>query len=152
MQSLVFRSNSWDKKYLDVTKAFAAGQIFMPRFSAELVEHFRSPRNAGEMADATVIGSAARGGNAPRVAVYLKVDNDLVTRASFTTFGCGVTIACCSAVTELATGRTVAECAEITEQSVVEALRGIPADKKFCAGLVVSALHDAIAKLAWDRR
>lgn len=119
----------------------------MPRFSPKLTEHFNTPRNAGEIALPTVVGEANRAGRARRVTIYLKVEDNLVSQASFTTFGCGVTIACCSALTELATGRSIDECHSIKAADIVAELDGIPADKQFCAGVAVAALRQAIEKL-----
>lgn len=111
------------------------------------MEHFHSPRNAGEMAAATAAGTATRNGNAPRVTIYLKVDDEAVAAASFTTVGCGATIACCSALTEMVTGQPVEECRMIAAQQVIDALDGIPSDKDFCAQIAVNALCDALSKL-----
>ena len=52
---------------------------FLPRFTAKLMEHFNSPRSAGETEVATAAGLATRSGKERRVAIYLKVDGDAVT-------------------------------------------------------------------------
>jgi NifU-like protein involved in Fe-S cluster formation len=68
-----------------------------------------------------------------------------VRRAAYEAAGCGVTIACCSMLTELVAGRTVAECLTITTGQVEAALDGLPFEKRFCAGLVIEALQRALS-------
>jgi nitrogen fixation protein NifU and related proteins len=117
-------------------------------YSAKVMSHFHAPRNAGRMEDADIIGRGSLNGRSPCTEIYLKITGSTVRRASFTTFGCGVSIACASVVTEMLAGRRRAECAEITESQIIDALDGIPSEKQFCAGIVVLAVRDAIAQWA----
>ena len=116
-------------------------------YSSTLWDHFNSPRNAGELKDADAVGKANINGRAPRFAIYLKAIDDKVAKASFQTFGCGYSIAACSALTEMVTGKTIAECWGITADHVVAALDGMPEEKRFCADMAVAALRDALAQL-----
>ncbi|MCH7725477.1 MAG: iron-sulfur cluster assembly scaffold protein [Planctomycetes bacterium] len=117
----------------------------MPRFSQTLLDHARSPRNAGKLDRADAVGEASLHGRAPYTTVYLTFDGDVIAQASFEAFGCGVTIASCSALTEIIVGKTEEECLGIESETVMKALNGIPADKAFCAELAVEALRMAIA-------
>jgi nitrogen fixation NifU-like protein len=116
-------------------------------YSSTLWDHFTSPRNAGEMKHADAVGKASINGRAPHFTVYLKATDRKVTRATFQTFGCGYSIAACSALTELVTGKTISECRGITADHVVTALDGMPEEKRFCADLAIAALRDALEKL-----
>lgn len=118
----------------------------MARFSPTLLDHSANPRNAGALDTGNAVGDADLSGRAPRVQIYLVVDRDVIAQASFTAFGCGVTIAAGSVLTELAKGRTLDECRNITGRDIADALDGIPTDKQFCADVVAAALHDAIDK------
>ena len=120
----------------------------MGRFSAKLTEHFHAPRNAGALEDADVIGRGSLDDRAPYTTLYLKITNQTVARCGFQTFGCGVSIACASVLTELLIGQTIDAGRAITAESVIEALDGIPDDKRFCAEVVVSALCDALKEWA----
>ncbi len=117
-------------------------------YSSTLWDHFNSPRNAGELKDADAVGKANINGRAPRFAIYLKAIDDKVAKASFQTFGCGYSIAACSALTEMVTGKTISECREITADQLVAALDGMPEEKRFCADMAVAALRDALAQLS----
>lgn len=90
------------------------------------------------------VGKGTFGGNAPRVTIYVKFDGNRVAKASFQTFGCGFTIAACSALTEWVGGRTINECLKVSSKDLIASLDGMPADKAHCAQVVVDALRDAL--------
>lgn len=115
-------------------------------FSETLLDHARYPRNGGRMDSPDAVGHADRGGSPPSTDIYLRIADGRVLAAKFTTFGCGVSVASCSAVTELATRKCLHECLEIRSEHIVELLEGVPHDRRFCADLAVLALHDAIQK------
>lgn len=118
----------------------------MPRFSDILLEHFHEPRNLRKMEHPDRTGQAAitGGGN---FTIYLRLNCNQVAEATFEAFGCGVTVACGSMLTELVEGRSVAECQTITAERLAETLGGIPPDKRHCPMLAVGALCDALRDL-----
>lgn len=117
----------------------------MPRFSATLLDHAESPRNGGKLDSANAVGMASLNGQAPYTTIHLRIEeNEAIADAKFEAFGCGVTIAACSALTELVIGQTVSEAEELSPTDITSALDGIPPDKQFCAHLANSALHNAI--------
>ena len=118
----------------------------MPQYSATLLDHFYQPRNAGALPNAHVVGRASLDGRAPYLDLYLRFDADVITAASFATFGCAAAIACGSVMTELVFGRSVLECDCIDAMAVTHALDGIPPEKAFCADLAVRALRNGLAQ------
>ena len=117
----------------------------MPRYSSLLMQHFQTPHNAGALEEYDGLGEASLAGRAPRITIYLQLQNGLISRAGFETFGCGVSIACGSAITEMALGRAPLECLAIDNNDLVEVLGGVPPEKRFCADLAVRALRAAVA-------
>ena len=115
-------------------------------FSETLLDHARYPRNGGAMQAPDAVGHADRNGTPPTTDIYLRIDNERVLASKFTTFGCGVSVAACSVLTELVNGKPLDECLALRAEQVVEALDGVPDDRRFCADLAVTALHDAILK------
>ena len=119
----------------------------MPLPYTELVmEHFRHPRNVGQIDDAdakAVEGSPACG---DMVAVYLKVDfeSQRITDIKFKSYGCASNIATGSIITELAKGKTLEEARNITWKEASEALGGLPPIKSHCSVLAVDGLRSAI--------
>jgi len=110
------------------------------------MEHFRHPRNVGQIEDAdakSVEGSPACG---DMVAVYLKVDAETqrITDIKFESYGCASNIATGSIITELAKGKTLEEAKQFTWKDASEALGGLPPIKTHCSVLAVDGLRAAI--------
>jgi nitrogen fixation NifU-like protein len=111
------------------------------------MEHFQYPCNRGAMESPDVIGHGSLHGSAPFVTLYLKLDEERVSQVTFEAAGCGVTIACASAITELVLGRKPAQCLQISRGELAAALDGVPEDKSYCADVVIDALRDAVRRL-----
>jgi len=114
-------------------------------YSERLVDHFLQPRNVGEIADAD---GAARVGDpacGDVLAVWIKVNADhRLTDVRFKCRGCPTAIACASMMTELAVGADLDEASEITDETVEDALGGLPPAKRHCSSLAATALNNAI--------
>jgi NifU-like protein involved in Fe-S cluster formation/Pyruvate/2-oxoacid:ferredoxin oxidoreductase delta subunit len=79
--------------------------------------------------------------------IFLKLDDNTLSEVKFLTDRCGATIACRSAVIELAKGKTPYEAGKIYPQSVIQYLDGLPASHVHCAVLVAQTLREAIENL-----
>ncbi len=116
----------------------------MSMYSEKVMEHFRNPRNVGEIEDADGIGEVGNASCGDIMKIYLKVENDVIEDVKFQTFGCGSAIATSSMVTEMVMGKTLEEAESVTNKAVAEALDGLPPTKMHCSNLAADALHDAI--------
>ena len=115
-------------------------------YSKEVMDHFTNPRNMGEIEDASGIGTVGNAKCGDIMRVYLKIDDEIITNASFKTFGCGAAVATSSMATEMVIGKTINEALKITNKAVAQALGGLPAEKGHCSVLAEEALHAAL----WD--
>jgi len=113
-------------------------------YSEKVLDHFKNPRNVGEIKDADGVGTVGNPVCGDMMTMYIKVKDDRITDIKFKTYGCGAAIATSSMTTELAKGKTVDEALEITRQSVADALEGLPPVKMHCSNLAADALHEAI--------
>lgn len=113
-------------------------------YSEKVMDHFRNPRNVGEIPDADGIGEVGNAKCGDIMRMYIKVDNDIITDAKFMTFGCGSAIATSSMATELIKGQHVSKALELTNEAVVEALGGLPAYKIHCSVLAEEAVKLAV--------
>ncbi len=117
-------------------------------YSEKVLEHFRNPRNMGEMKDADSIGQVGNPVCGDLMFIYIKVKNkngkEIIKDISFQTFGCAAAIATSSMITELAIGKTLNEAMKITRQDVVDSLDGLPPIKMHCSNLAAEGLHEAI--------
>lgn len=113
-------------------------------YSEKVMDHFKNPRNVGEIYDADGVGEVGNPACGDIMAFYIKVKDDVLEDVKFKTFGCGAAIAVSSMVSELAVGKTLDEAMKITNKSVMEALDGLPKKKHHCSNLGADALHRAI--------
>ena len=113
-------------------------------YSEKVLDHFKNPRNVGEIENPDGEGSVGNPVCGDMMTIYLKIKNERIDDIKFKTFGCGAAIATTSMTTELAKGKTLDEAMEITRDMVAEALDGLPPVKMHCSNLAADALHDAI--------
>lgn len=113
-------------------------------YTDKVMEHFRNPRNMGEISDADGVGTVGNPVCGDMMTIYIKVKDNHINDIKFKTFGCGAAIATSSMVTELAKGKTLEEALKITRGDVADALEGLPPIKMHCSNLAADALHAAI--------
>jgi nitrogen fixation NifU-like protein len=113
-------------------------------YSEKVLDHFRNPRNVGEIEDPDGVGTVGNPVCGDVMSIYIKVNDDKIEDIKFKTFGCGAAIATTSMTTELAKGKTLDEALEITRQDVADELGGLPPVKMHCSNLAADALHEAI--------
>ncbi|UCF89713.1 MAG: Fe-S cluster assembly scaffold protein NifU [bacterium] len=113
-------------------------------YSEKVMDHFRNPRNVGEIEDADGVGEVGNASCGDIMKIYLKVKDNVIEDVKFQTFGCGSAIATSSMVTEMVMGKTLEEAEAVTNKAVAEALDGLPPTKMHCSNLAADALHDAI--------
>ena len=114
-------------------------------YSEKVMDHFQHPRNMGEIEDASGVGTVGNAKCGDIMRIYLKINDDgVITDAKFNTFGCASAIASSSMATEMVKGRTIAEARKLTNQEVVDALDGLPAQKIHCSVLADEAINAAL--------
>jgi nitrogen fixation NifU-like protein len=113
-------------------------------YSEKVMEHFKNPRNMGEIPNADGVGTVGNPMCGDLMTIYIKVRNNRLEDIKFKTFGCGAAIATSSMITELAKGKTLEEGLKITRANVAESLGGLPPIKMHCSNLAADALHAAI--------
>jgi len=113
-------------------------------YSEKVIEHFRNPRNMGEIKGADGVGTVGNPLCGDQMTIYIKVKNNRIVDIKFKTFGCAAAIATSSMITELAKGKTLEEAMKITRKDVADELDGLPPIKMHCSNLAADALHAAI--------
>lgn len=113
-------------------------------YSEKVLDHFRNPRNVGEIEDADGVGTVGNPVCGDMMSIYIKVEDEKISDIKFKTFGCGAAIATTSMTTEIAKGKTLDEAMEITRKDVADELGGLPPVKMHCSNLAADALHEAI--------
>jgi nitrogen fixation NifU-like protein len=113
-------------------------------YSERVMEHFRNPRNVGEIEDASGVGEIGNPVCGDMMTFYVKIESGILADVKFKTFGCGAAIAVSSMVSEMAKGKTVEEAMKISNADVAKELGGLPPNKLHCSNLGADALHKAI--------
>lgn len=81
-----------------------------------ILEHYRRPRNKGELADPSADVHMANPVCGDEIRLQLRVEDDVVRGARFTGSGCSISQAAVSMLTGLLEGRSVAEARELAER------------------------------------
>jgi len=123
--------------------------IILAMLSEALLDHFRNPRNAGELPGATArieVSNPVCGDVLRLAAVF---EDGVVREVGFLCRGCTASIACASLLTESMRGRELRGLRKITAESLSEALGGLPEASFHAAQLArqaLEALLEAVGK------
>lgn len=113
-------------------------------YSEKVMDHFSNPRNVGEVEEADGTGTVGNPQCGDIMKLTLKVEGDVIQDVKFKTFGCGAAIATSSMITELVKGKKLSEAGEVSNNTVSEALDGLPPVKEHCSNLAADALQAAL--------
>jgi len=120
-------------------------------YSETAIDHAMNPRNVGNIEAADGYASIT-GPCGDTMEIWLKVRNDTIVKTTFTTDGCGTTIAAGSIVTEIARGKSIIQALRIDQQDVLNALGGLPEESQHCALLAANTLKEAVKDYLAIRR
>jgi nitrogen fixation NifU-like protein len=115
--------------------------IILAMLSEALLDHFRNPRNTGELPEATArieVSNPVCGDVLRLAAVF---EDGVVREVGFLCRGCTASIACASLLTESMRGRELRGLRKITAESLSEALGGLPEASFHAAQLARQALE-----------
>jgi nitrogen fixation NifU-like protein len=113
-------------------------------YSEKVRAHYASPRNVGSIAEPSGKAMVKSPVDSDTVLITLRVEDDRIVDVKFKCMGCAVAIACSSMATEMVLGKSVEEASQISEQTVADALGGIPEFKMRCSNLAPQAIRKAI--------
>ena len=116
-------------------------------YSAAVLDHFKNPRNAGELPDATVTVEVTNPACGDIMQFAVRVSGNCIADARFKTRGCVTAIACGSLLTEMVRGKTLEEARRITYTQISDALGGLPTATVHGSQLARDALEAVLAAL-----
>lgn len=115
--------------------------------SPALIDHFRNPRNVGELAPPALMVEVSNPVCGDILRLSVVVEEGRVKEARYKVRGCAASIGAGSALTELMTGCDRAGLKGIGKEDVEGAVGGLSNESKHAAGLCVDALAAVVAKL-----
>ncbi len=116
-------------------------------YSAQLLDHFQNPRNAGEIAGADAVAEVENPACGDVLRLSLNASAGRITQAQFKAKGCVAVIACGSALTELVLGKTLNEAQELRREDVNALVGGLPQASDHAAHLALDALSAALRQI-----
>jgi nitrogen fixation NifU-like protein len=116
-------------------------------YSAQLLDHFQHPRNAGELPDADTQVRLENPACGDILELAIKMNAGTISEIRFRAKGCVPAMACASAITELAKGKSRREASAIGKAEVVKAVGGVPPASGHAAQLAIDALRATLQKL-----
>jgi nitrogen fixation NifU-like protein len=117
-------------------------------YSAQLLDHFQNPRNAGELPDADSAAEIENPACGDVLRLTLKASAGRIIHAKFKAKGCVTAIACGSALTELVVGKTPDEAGNLRREDIIEAVGGIPQASTHAVQLALDALALALSRIS----
>lgn len=118
-----------------------------PVYSAQLLDHFQNPRNAGELQNADAITRAENPACGDVLELSLKLDGDRIADIRFRAKGCVPAMACGSAITELTKGKRVETARAIRREELLTTVGGLPEASSHASHLAMDALMTLLRKL-----
>jgi len=112
--------------------------------SKKVIDNFSNPKNVGEIDNPDGVGHIGDPAWGIDLELYIKVENNTITDAKFKAFGCAVTIATSSMVSEMLKGKSVKQALSISSQEIAEALDGLPPPKMHSSELGQELIKSAI--------
>ncbi|MFC1731904.1 iron-sulfur cluster assembly scaffold protein [candidate division KSB1 bacterium] len=104
-------------------------------YSEKAIEYFLNKLHVGSLQNPSVEYSY-KGHCGDTMKIFLKINSDIITEASFEAIGCAGAYSAGSALIELIKGKHINVAEKITEADIIEHLGDIPPSKADCIVLV----------------
>jgi nitrogen fixation NifU-like protein len=115
--------------------------------SPELIEHFRNPRNVGELPAPAITVEVSNPICGDILRLSALIEGGCITKSGFKVRGCTASIAAGSALTELITGKDKSALKSLTAADIDAAVGGLANESKHAAMLCVDAVRALVARL-----
>ena len=109
-------------------------------FNEIVLEHFRNPHNAGELANANATVEVTNPVCGDILRLSVRVEGNSIVEIRFKTQGCVAAIAASSILTDLLAGKSRVQAGEITAELISRSLNNLPPASFHAAQLCVDAV------------
>ena len=114
-------------------------------YSAELLDHFQNPRNAGELEAPDAVAQLENPvcGDVLELSLRLektKLEGTRIAEIRFRAKGCVPAMACGSAITELIKGKSLEEARQVSREELVRRVGGLPPASDHASHLAIDTL------------
>jgi nitrogen fixation NifU-like protein len=120
-------------------------------YGERLIDHFRNPRNVGELAPPAVSVEVSNPACGDLLRLSARLSGDTIGEVRYRTRGCTASIAAGSALTVWLAGKTLDEAAAMRAETLEELLGGLSPESRHAARLCADAV-EALLRAAGRRR
>ena len=118
----------------------------MAAFSEAVLEHFRNPRNSGDLDNATHRAEVTNPVCGDVLQLAARVEEGQIREARFLCRGCTTAIACASWLTERISGISLEEARSVGADAIAVGLGGLPEETRHGAVLAADAVKALLKK------
>ena len=116
-------------------------------YSAELLDHFQNPRNAGKLEAPDRAAQLENPACGDILELTLKLEGRRIADIRFRAKGCVPAMACGSAITELAKGKSVDQARQVSREDLVQKVGGLPQASAHASHLAIDTLAALLRNL-----
>jgi nitrogen fixation NifU-like protein len=110
-------------------------------YSAEVLDHFQNPRNAGTLKSPDVSAQMENPACGDVLELSAKLAGRTIVEIGFRAKGCVPAMACGSAVTELLKNKNIEEARQVSREELVRKVGGLPPASSHAAQLAMDTLN-----------
>ena len=119
-------------------------------YSAEVLDHFEHPRNAGVIDRADARARVENPACGDVLELTIKRVGGRIAEIGFRAKGCVAAMACGSALTELVRGKSLVEARKLTREDLLRAVGGLPPASSHASHLAMDALQAVLRQTSPD--
>jgi nitrogen fixation protein NifU and related proteins len=138
-----------DKAVAEIRSMLAEGM--RDKYSDEVLKNWLDPQHLGEMERADGYAKLT-GACGDMMEFFLRVQNEEILEAKFSTDGCITSIAAGNMGAKLSSGKTIDEALLILPSDILAGLCGLPAEHEHCAQLAADTIQEAIRDYFLSKR
>ena len=116
-------------------------------YSAELLDHFQNPRNAGQIEAPDRAARLENPACGDILELTLKLEGSRIADIRFRAKGCVPAMACGSAITELAKGKNIDQARQLSREELVKKVGGLPPASAHASHLAIDTLAALLRNL-----
>ncbi len=115
-------------------------------YSAQVLDHFQNPRNAGEIQNPDVRVEIENPACGDVLELTAKITSGKIAEIRFRAKGCVSAMACASALTEMVTGMLLQDARWFRREELLDRVGGLPEASQHAAYLAIDALGALVKK------
>jgi len=116
-------------------------------YSAELLDHFQNPRNAGKIEAPDHAARLENPACGDILELTLKLEGKRIADIRFRAKGCVPAMACGSAITELTKGKNIDQARQVSREDLVQKVGGLPPASAHASHLAIDTLAALLRNL-----